>query len=203
MKVKAVVFDLGKVLVDFDYSIAARKLAENSSQPVAAIQKMLDHSPLLYRFESAGMSCDEFYGEFCREAGFRGDYDLFAAAFGDIFSEIPKMIRFQQELRSRGVPTYILSNTNDIAIRHIRRNFPFFAHFDGYILSYETRSLKPHPPIYRAAEQMIGHRGQDLVFIDDRADNCEGAAQLGWRTIHHRDIGETIATVEGLVSSRP
>lgn len=199
MKVKAVVFDLGKVLVDFDYSIAARKLAENSAKPASEIQKMLDHSPLLYRFESAGMTNEEFYREFCREAGFNENYELFAAAFGDIFSEMPEMIRFQQRLRTKRVPTYILSNTNGIAVGHIRRNFPFFANFDGYVLSYEQAALKPHAPIYQAAERMIGAQGEDLVFIDDRADNCEGAAKLGWRTIVHREPKETIAFVEALI----
>jgi glucose-1-phosphatase len=199
LKVKAVVFDLGKVLVDFDYSIAARKLAEHSSKPAEEVRKMLDHSPLLYRYEAAGMTNDEFYREFWREAGFRGDSALFAAAFADIFSEIPEMIRFQQQLRAQGVSTYILSNTNDIAITHIRRNFSFFGNFDGYVLSYEQRALKPHAEIYAAAERMIGARGQDLVFIDDRADNCEGAAKLGWRTICHRDPAETIGMVENLV----
>lgn len=201
MKVKAVVFDLGKVLVDFDYSIASRKLGENSAKPWQEIQKMLDHSPLLYKFESAGMTEQEFYREFCREAGFNGDFSLFAAAFGDIFSEMPEMIRWQRELRSRRVRTYILSNTNGIAIGHIRRNFPFFANFDGYILSYEVAALKPHAPIYEAAERMIGARGQDLVFIDDRADNCEGAEKLGWRTVCHRNASETVPMVEKLLSS--
>jgi glucose-1-phosphatase len=200
LKAKAVVFDLGKVLVDFDYSIAARKLAQVSAKPAGEIQKMLDHSPLLYRLESAGITNREFYGEFCREAGFEGNYDLFAAAFGNIFSEMPEMIRFQEQLRSKGVPTYILSNTNDIAIGHIRRNFPFFANFDGYVLSYEQRALKPHSPIYEAAERMIGARADNLVFIDDRADNCEGAAKRGWRTICHRHPAETISFVENLVS---
>lgn len=200
MKVKAVVFDLGKVLVDFDYSIAARKLAENCAKPASELQKMLDHSPLLYRFESAGMTSDEFYGEFCRAAGFGGTYDTFAAAFGDIFSEIPEMTRWQRELCVRGIPTYICSNTNNIAITHIRRNFPFFANFDGYILSYEVGSLKPHAEIYRAVEKMIGACGEELVFIDDRADNCEEAARLGWRTICHRNPAETIPLVEQLLS---
>jgi glucose-1-phosphatase len=200
LKVKAVVFDLGKVLVDFDYSIAAQKLAENCAKPAGELQKMLDHSPLLYRFESADMTKQEFYREFCSGAGFTGNYDLFAAAFGDIFSELPDMIRWQKGLRERGVPTYICSNTNDIAITHIRKSFPFFEHFDGYILSYEVSALKPDAAIYRAAEQMIGARGEELVFIDDRADNCEGAAKLGWRTICHRDAAETIPLVEQLLS---
>ena len=199
MKVKAVVFDLGKVLVDFDYSIASRKLAARSSKAPSEVQKMLDHSPLLYRYESAGMTSQEFYREFCVHAGFLGDFEEFSAAFADIFSEMPEMIAFQRELRNEGVPTYILSNTNEIAIRHVRKNFPFFANFTGYVLSYEQRALKPHAPIYQVAEQMSGCRGGELVFIDDRADNIEGAAKLGWQTICHRDPAETITFVRGLL----
>jgi glucose-1-phosphatase len=199
LKVKAVVFDLGKVLVDFDYSIASRKLAQRSSKAPSEVQKMLDHSPLLYSYESAGMTSQEFYHEFCVHAGFQGDFEEFAAAFGDIFSEMPEMIAFQRQLKSEGVPTYILSNTNEIAIRHVRKNFPFFANFTGYILSYEQRALKPHAPIYQAAERMAGCRGEELVFIDDRADNIEGAEKLGWQTIIHCDAAETIPFVRGLL----
>jgi len=201
LKVKAVVFDLGKVLVDFDYSIAGRRLAEKSPRPPAEVQRLLDHSPLLFRYESAGMTSREFYDEFRRESGYTGTFEEFAAAFGDIFTEIPAMTRFQAELRAARVPTFVLSNTNEIAIGHVRRNFPFFRNFDGYVLSYEQRALKPHAPIYEAAERLIGARGEELVFIDDRDDNVEGAARLGWHTIHHSHPNETIPRVRNLVSS--
>jgi len=49
----------------------------------------------------------------------------------------------QAALRAAKVPTFIFSNTNDLAIEHIRRNFPFFEQFDGYIFSYEIGGMKP------------------------------------------------------------
>ncbi len=64
------------------------------------------------------------------------------------------MIELHAELRQRGFKTYIFSNTNDLAIEHIRRNFPFFQNFDGYIFSYEVKSMKPGPAIYEALERM-------------------------------------------------
>lgn len=200
MNVKAVVFDLGKVLVDFDYGIAARSLAAGCGQEVAQIRPLIDGSPLLFRYESAGINSREFYDEFRQASGYPADFDTFAGCFADIFSEIPAMVRFHEELRAAGVPTYILSNTNEIAIRHIRRNFPFFANFSGYVLSYEQRALKPHREIYEAAERMIGHGGAELVFIDDRPENVAGAAALGWHVIEHRDPAETIPFVRGLLS---
>lgn len=44
-KPEVVVFDLGKVLVDFDYSIAARKIAAQAERSAAQVQELLDHSP--------------------------------------------------------------------------------------------------------------------------------------------------------------
>ena len=136
MKVKAVVFDLGKVLVDFDYGLAARKLAEQSSESADAVRAIIDQSPLLFRYECAGMTTAEFFAEVRKQIRFRGGFEEFAAAFADIFTDIPEMTRLHAEVRTRGLPTFILSNTNEIAIAHVRRNFPFFANFTGYIFSY-------------------------------------------------------------------
>src|ERR1700722_9982514 len=132
-----VVFDLGKVLVDFDYGIAAKKIAQRSRFNPAQVRDLLDHSPLLYRFDADLRTKEEFYGEVCAACGFSGTLDEFCAAFADIFSEIKSMIQMQAALRAAGIPTFIFSNTNDIAIGHIRERFPFFSGFDGYVLSYE------------------------------------------------------------------
>ena len=79
---------------------------------------------------------------------------IFARVFADIFSEIKPMIAMQAALRAHGVPTYIFSNTNGIAVTHIRRNFPFFANFDGYIYSYEHGAMKPDARIYEVVERV-------------------------------------------------
>ena len=82
-----VVFDLGKVLVDFDYRISAEKIARRSRFTPDQVRDLLDHSPLLQRFETGLMSREQFYGEVCAACGFSGKLDEFCAAFADIFSE--------------------------------------------------------------------------------------------------------------------
>ena len=193
--VRAVVFDLGKVLVDFDYGIAARKLAEQSSASVAEIRTIIDQSPLLFRYECAQMTTAEFFAEVKRQIGLRGGFEEFAAAFADIFTEIPAMTHLHTEVRARGLPTFILSNTNEIAIAHVRRNFPFFAHFTGYIFSYKEAVLKPHQRIYEITEQRTGCRAGEILFLDDKPENVEAAAKRGWRTICHHSVAETTIKV--------
>src|SRR5665213_438718 len=175
----SIVFDLGKVLVDFDYSIAARKVAARSTKQVPDLQHFLGSSPILQRYESGQLTRQQFFDEMRQTTGFTATLEEFSADFADIFVPIAPMIGLHEELRQRGFLTYIFSNTNDMAIEHVRHNFPFFKHFDGYIFSYEVKSMKPQPKIYEAAETMTGRRGADMIYIDDRAENIEaGAATL-------------------------
>lgn len=200
MSAKVVVFDLGKVLVDFDYGLAARRLAEQSSATSEQVRTVIDQSPLLFRYEGGQMTTQEFFAEVKAQIGFRGGFEEFAAPFGDIFTELPEMIRLHAEIRARGLPTFILSNTNDIAISHIRRRFPFFANFDGYVLSYECAALKPHERIYEITEQRTGCRGGEILFLDDKPENVEAAALRGWQTICHASAAASGAKVQSVLS---
>lgn len=199
MKVKAVVFDLGKVLVDFDYGIAARTLAAKSSASAEEVRAIIDQTPLLFRYESTQMTTQEFFDEVRRRIGFRGNFDEFAVSFGDIFTEIPAMTALHMEIHSRQLPTFILSNTNEIAVGHIRRNFPFFAHFTDYIFSFEHGVLKPEDRIYEITEQRTGRRGSEILFLDDKPENVQSAGRRGWQTICHRTAEETSGLVRGFL----
>jgi len=197
-KPSAVVFDLGKVLVDFDYSIAGRRIAAKSDMDADKVQHYLDHSPLLVQYETGLMTRQEFYEDVKRATSFRGDIVEFGSYFADIFSEIPEMIAIQAELKRKGVPSYIFSNTNDLAIEHIRHAFPFFANFDGYVLSYEVGAMKPDPKIYMAVEGLIGQSGANILFLDDRAENVEAGQKRGWQTIQHSSPASSRSTIEAL-----
>lgn len=192
---EVVVFDLGKVLVDFDYSIAARRIAARSTMPPADIQKFIDHSPLLVRYETGLMSREEFYSEIRAITGFLGDIEEFGSFFADIFSPMDAMIQLHGNLRERRVPTFIFSNTNDLAISHIRRNFPFFANFDDYVLSYEHGAMKPHAKLYEVVERVTGRSGSQILYLDDRPENADAGIARGWHVIQHRDPAESCARV--------
>ncbi|MBM3839058.1 MAG: HAD family phosphatase [Verrucomicrobia bacterium] len=200
--IQAVVFDLGKVLVDFDYSLAAAKLEAQSKISALELKRLLDQSPLLYRYETGLVSTEEFFAEVQRHSGFRGELTEFGAIFGDIFSPIKPMIRLHANLRTSGLPTYLLSNTNALAIEHIRRQFPFYGQFHGHILSFEHRAMKPDERLYEVAEALAGFQGANLLYIDDRPENIEAGKNRGWRTILHVSPDRTIEAVRsaGLLS---
>lgn len=192
---QAVVFDLGKVLLDFDYRIAARALAPQSRFDAEQFKRVLDQSPLLHRYESGGIGTADFFAEVCQLTGYHGSLADFRAAFGDIFAEIPAMVELHRQLRERGVPTFIFSNTNEIAVGHVRQRFPFFNGFTGYIFSHEVGCMKPGARIYAAIEEITGRTGAELLYLDDREENIAAGAAREWQTILHHDPAVTVPDV--------
>jgi 2-haloacid dehalogenase len=180
---KAVVFDLGKVLVEFDYGIAARRIAARGKGDPVQVQNFLDHSPLLFRYETGQMTKQQFFEEVQAGTGFKGDIAEFARVFGDIFEPIPRMVELHAALRANRVPTFIFSNTNELAVAHIRGNFPFFSNFDGYILSYQHGAMKPQPRLYEVVEEKSGRKGDEILYLDDRPENVDAGAARGWQVI--------------------
>ncbi|MFN7138840.1 MAG: HAD family hydrolase [Limisphaerales bacterium] len=195
---ETVVFDLGKVLVDFDYGHAAKRIADRCDGRECDIRGMIDQSPLLIRFETGLITTEDFFSAVKDAAGFLGDVDEFGPLFGDIFSEIEPMVAFNESLRSRNIPTFIFSNTNPLAVEHIRRTLPFFNNFSDFILSYEHGSMKPNAKIYEVVERISGKKGDAILYIDDRLENIEAGAKRGWQTIHHTSVKETLNKAKSL-----
>jgi len=190
---KVVVFDLGKVLLDFDYGIVAPKIAKFGAVSAAEVKKMLNQSALLHRFEMGLMTTKQFFDQVAFSSRFTGTIEQFSALFGDIFTPIPAMIELHARLRKAGVSTWIFSNTNELAIGHIRRSYPFFADFDGHIFSYEHGAMKPDAKLYEVVEQMTARRGGDILYLDDRIENVKAGEQRDWRVILHETTERTMS----------
>ena len=195
-----VVFDLGKVLVDFDYTIAAKRISARGNKHIENLHEFLGGSPLLVQLESGLLTSRQFFSEVQKATGFTGSAEEFFDYFADIFLPMPPMVELHAALREKQIPTYIFSNTNDIAVSHIRRKFPFFGNFDGYILSYEVGAMKPKAKIYEALEAMSGRRGAEIFYIDDRLENVQAGAARGWQIVLHETPEATRAALQKFLS---
>jgi FMN phosphatase YigB (HAD superfamily) len=145
------------------------------------------------------MSDREFFEAVVAETGFRGSEESFQEWFGDIFTEIFPMVSLHGQLVRKGVPTYVFSNTNGQAIRHVRATYPFYRLFTGEVLSYEVRSMKPDARIYEVVEATSGFSGKDLLYLDDRPENIAAGAARGWQAWIHSDPAHTVPRVSALL----
>jgi len=88
------------------------------------------------------------------------------------------------EFRRTGGRAAFLSNSGPEVMARVRAHWPLDTRFDAVIISCEVGLSKPDPRIYQLCLDRLGLRAPETLFVDDRADNIEGAARVGLRTLH-------------------
>lgn len=181
---RAFLFDIGNVLVRFDFSRAVRA--------VVALSDVADEADALHRidavklgYEDGQISRADFLHEAFRILGYRGSEAQFVTAWQGIFTENEPMTSLVRALRGK-FPLYLLSNTNDLHVEGLFRDFPVFEHFTGATYSHEAKASKPHRPIYEIACRAHGIDPRTTFFIDDLAANIATAREIGFHA-HHYD----------------
>ncbi len=141
--IKNVIFDLGKVLIDYDF---ARLLTNFKINPGS-----IDFNDFISKLDLLGSGTIDKY-EFARlmSKSYNLDYtfDDFEKHWCDLFFPMPEMESLILDVNDK-YPTYILSNTDEMHFPYVMKHYDFLKHFkDRLMLSYELKSLKPDPKIY-------------------------------------------------------
>jgi putative hydrolase of the HAD superfamily len=175
---RAIFFDLGRVLVHFDFQRAYRKLESLCPHSASEIPKRLAGTGLVERFETGLVEPRDFVAQLTRILDLKVDYDPFCDLFCTIFEHtlVPDALVEQLAARYRLV---LLSNTNAIHFDMIRRTYPILRHFHAFTLSYEVKAMKPDPKIYRDAVGKAGCLPEECFYTDDIAAYVEGAQRIG------------------------
>jgi putative hydrolase of the HAD superfamily len=176
---KAVLFDLGKVLVHFDFKRAYCELEPMCGYGAAEIPRRLAATGLVERLETGMIEPRPFVSAVSEALALRIGYDEFCRVFSCIFGEvlIPESLLEQLKQRYRLV---LLSNTNALHFELLRDKYAhMLRHFDRLILSHEVRAMKPDPAIYRAAVEAAGCRPEECFYTDDIAKFVEAAREFG------------------------
>jgi len=187
---KAIIFDLGRVLIHFDFKRSYRAFESLCPHAAADIPKLLAPTGLVQRFETGLVEPRPFVNELCGILDLRVDYEQFCGIFNDIFTEtlVPESLLERLAARYR---LLLLSNTNAIHFEMLRRSYePLLRHFHHLILSYEVKAMKPQREIYEAALRVAGCRPEECFYTDDIAAYVEGARQLGIDAVQFESAGQ-------------
>ncbi len=195
---KAVVFDLGRVLVDYDYTRLFGFFARHGL-------RVGDEADLMARCRLADYECghlddDAFFDGLARLMPVSPPMDELRARWLGLFSPADPMLDYARSLGGR-TPVYILSNVSTAHFEHLRQAYGLDALADDILTSCEAGCLKPDPAIYRAAQDRFGVAPDTVLFVDDKAENVEGARQCGWAAIHHTDAVATMAHIDRWLAS--
>ena len=189
MNIKAIVFDMGGVLIDLDYD---RCVAAYKALGFEEICDYLDpcHQKGIYGdMESGKASEDEFYDFFlskCHTGTTRADIDACMKSFYDGPSE--KTGSLLRGLKQKGYGIYMLSNNNPIMMRICDSDFKKVGigisdFFDQAFISSSMKMMKPDSAIFNEAIRRIGLKAEELLFIDDSPVNVEAARKSGMNAI--------------------
>lgn len=197
--IRAVISDLGRVVLWFDNNIFLRKLAERAGKPFEEVKAVVHGDLALIRaFDKGAVTPAGFLERVTAAVGADIAYEDFFAIYNDIFTPVLPVIEVLGRVKAAGYRTLLLSNTDPERFGFVRRRFPEILFFDDYVLSYELKLLKPEPDIYHAAAAKAGCRPDECVFIDDMEENVEGAVAAGLAGVHYRPDTDLAAALAGL-----
>ena len=184
MAIRTLIFDLGKVIVDFSFDEAYRRMRVLNGLDADAIRTRLLEGTLVADFETGRIQSEAFVAEVNRRMGTSISPSAFAELWSSIFHATPLIPETLLSGLRASHRLVLLSNTNPLHFGMIQETYPHISHFDSLVLSHEVGAMKPQPAIYRAALAEARCEPQECLFFDDLAENVEGARAVGINAEH-------------------
>ena len=179
-KYSAIVFDLGQVLLRFDYKYFVEKVNRHKA---GIGERFLEHYKNNYEihrdFEKGLISEKYFISRMLEFLDHTIDEETFSKYWSDIFSFNDDVIALLPLLKKK-YKLYLISNTNSIHKKYGYQNYEFLKLFDKLILSHEVKFIKPEKEIYLEVQKVSGFPSEEHIFVDDILEYVDAAKSLGW-----------------------
>ncbi len=186
--IRALIFDLGGVVIPFDFQKGYAAMERHCPFPAAEIPKRIRSTGLVPLFETGQIEARAFVEGLTRALQVSLSYKQFCELWSAIFlpgTLIP--VEFLDRLRAR-YRLIALSNTNELHFAEVRSNYPAIQMFEHLVLSYLVGCAKPQPRIYAEAVTRAGCPAAECLFIDDVEAYVEGARAAGLNAIRFEDF---------------
>ncbi|MDO8747566.1 MAG: HAD family phosphatase [Candidatus Omnitrophota bacterium] len=191
-EIKAVIFDLGNVLIGFDHTIAVKKILKHTPKKSRDIYDLFFDSDLTQEFEKGKTGKLEFFKQVQTALELKISYGEFLPIWNEIFFSKPESEDFVSSLNS-GIKLALLSNINQLHYEYIREEFSStigLFESDKIIPSFRTGFIKPDKEIYDLALKALGVPRESVVYVDDRLDLIEAALSYGIKSIQFKTTQE-------------
>lgn len=178
--IKAIVFDLGNVLVDFDYSIAAKRIAHFCNLSIKDIPKILLNSQITRVFEEGKIQPEDFFLRVKDLLGLDISYEAFVPIWNEVFFLSAKnrsVFSLANILRDK-YKIAVLSNINTLHFGYLKKNFPVFDIFHAVFASCDMGLVKPDLKIYNEVLSVLKVGPEEVFYTDDREELIKSARLL-------------------------
>lgn len=178
--IKNIIFDVGKVLVEWEPDVAMRKLGFDE-ETVKAVSEATVETNDWNESDRSVLSDEEQLQVFIGKApAYEEEIRLFWDNVGLAIWQYDYVKEWMGELKERGYRLYILSNYARRTYAQTRESgLSFLEDVDGQVFSFEVQQIKPEPEIYQTLLEKFDLKPEECVFLDDRAENIRGAEAAG------------------------
>lgn len=196
--IKNIIFDIGQVLAKFRWKEFIDDLGFEES-----IQKRVAEATVLSRYwkevDRGVMSMQDIIdGCVSLDPEIEDKIRLFYKDRRTIVTEFDYSEKLVLALKHAGYNIYLLSNYGEENFSYVKNIFTFMKYIDGSIISYEVKTIKPEPLIYKLFLEKYGLIPDECVFLDDLEDNLNTAKEFGIHTIHFTGLSAGIIGLKQL-----
>jgi glucose-1-phosphatase len=197
---RAVIFDIGRVLVKLDVARAVTHLSNGISLSPEELWSAIQTDPRWTDWQEGRIAPHDWHLHISKRFGTRLKFAEFCHAWNrtldpeplqtnDLFAELAKNKRLA-----------LLSNTDPIHVAHLEANYRFFDFFpaSARIYSCSVKASKPSPVIFQAALQAVKAKASEAAFIDDILEYVHAARALGLHGIHYLNPSQLRADLQTL-----
>jgi HAD superfamily hydrolase (TIGR01509 family) len=178
-KIRAIIFDIGRVLVRIDVGRAMTGLAESISLSPEEIWSALEKHPTWLDWQEGRMTPRDWHQSVAQRFGTNLTFEQFTEVWNRVLDPQPLLDNEFLGMLAKRYRLCLLSNTDPIHAAHLESTYSFFRYFPNRIYSYAVGVSKPNPLVYRAALEACKVDAKSALYIDDVPAYVEAAERLG------------------------
>ncbi len=185
-KLRAIVFDIGRVLIRIDVQRAMTGLAAGLSLSPEEIWGAIENDPRWPDWQEGRMTPRDWHLHLSRRLGSTLSFEQFTEVWNRVLDPQPMQEVSLFEKLSKTYRLALLSNTDPIHVAHMEATYDFFRFFPVRIYSCTVGASKPSPIVYLEALRGSKVQSSEAVYIDDIYAYVEAARSLGMAGIHYQ-----------------
>jgi putative hydrolase of the HAD superfamily len=197
-KVRAVIFDIGRVLIRIDVARAMKGMASGLSLTAEELWTAIEKDPRWKDWQEGRISARDWHLHVKQRFGGFATFEQFCDMWNLVLDPVPIQGPELFEKLSATCRLGLLSNTDPIHVPYMESQYDFFRYFPARVYSCAVGASKPSPVIFKEALKACRSRAEEAVYIDDIEAYVEAARQLGMLGLHFQSPKKLAADLRGL-----